>query len=242
MTSRGTIRVRVRPRCATASGKVHRLEPRCSQSNGETILKQEFMRIPAHGLRLTRRVQPIKFEGQKGFKFERFDVFSQIQRAPSERRNPEGRIRRIFRRGAATMGGLPFDLARSGRSPQTGQNASRSDSLLASCYSPMLVRDRWKRSEPAEIAGLLSCSNAESRPVPPLLDSRCAVEWQVCRKSHGRSSMRPASQLSMGDGSGIPIVPISYTAHPLQYDQGKDWDDHSTPQKTAERGNEETAQ
>jgi hypothetical protein len=108
------------------------------------------MRVPVD---TTCAVDKLK-KAKKGFKFERFDVFFQLIRSPWGQRDSEGRIGR----GAARMGGLPFDSASSDRSLQsrqrTVQNASGPASSAMDTPSISPLRNPQLSLQPARIAAL----------------------------------------------------------------------------------------
>jgi len=103
----------------------------------------------------TCAVDKLKKE-KKGFKFERFDVFSQLVRSPWGQLGSKGRIGR----GAARMGGLPFDSGSSDRSLQsrqrTVQNASGPASSAMDKPSISQLRNPQLRFQPTGIKALFS--------------------------------------------------------------------------------------
>jgi hypothetical protein len=174
-------------------------------------------------------------KAKKGFKFERFDVFSRIERSHSGRRILEGRKARE----ATRMGGLPFNSMLPDRSQplrlKALQNRSNSSSTA--------VTQNWSAGpELTDISSLLLRFRTESPRGSRLVDSRFRAH-QKARRGLGWSEMQPVGVLLSNDRwNGFPTRPISREAHPLQYGLGVSWDDCSSPQKIAGRGNEETAQ
>ncbi len=175
---------------------------------------------------------------KKSFKFERFDIFFRNERSHFGRRVLEGRKAR----GTTGMGFFPFNLILPDRSQSLRLKALQS-SLNSSSSSSTAVMQNWSAgSEPADISSLLFRFRTEpqlrSRPV----DSRLRA-LQKAGLGLGCSEMQPVGVLLSSDRwNGFPTRPISRAAHPLQYELGVSWNDWSTPQEIAGRGNEETAQ
>jgi hypothetical protein len=82
-------------------------------------------------------------KAKKGFKFERFDVFFQLIRSPWAQPGSKGRIGR----GAARMGGLPFDSASSDRSLQSRQRTVQNASGPASFALDMPSISRFRNPQ-----------------------------------------------------------------------------------------------
>ena len=201
---------------------------------------------------------------KKGFKFDDFDVFFQIDGWPrglqisvarsarfaklgqigqigqiggreDKRDRRRDRRRGRIRRGTARMGGLPCDLRRPNRRPHLKQKIQERPSKGA-------IRKHCGNAESPGISSLLSRSPTELQFRSPPRDSRAAL-WRNDRSHTQRPATRRFPRLfSCERWTGSPTSSISSAAQPLQYGLGKGWDDCSTPQKNAGRGNEETAQ
>ena len=194
---------------------------------------------------------------KKGFKFDDFDVFFQIDRWPrglqvsvarsarfaklgqigqiGGREDKSDRRRGRIRRGAARMSGFPCDLVRPNRRPHLKQKIQERPSKGA-------IRKHCGNAESPGISSLLSRSPTELQFRSPPRDSRAAL-WRNDRSHTQRPATRRFPRLfSCERWTGSPTSSISSAAQPLQYGLGKGWDDCSTPQENAGRGNEETAQ
>ena len=177
-------------------------------------------------------------KSKNGFKFERFDVFFRVERSYSGRRILEGRKARE----ATRMGGLPFNSILLDRSQPLRSEAFRKSSNTSSSSATAVIQNWSASPELADISGLLYRFRTEPEIGSRFVDSRSRAH-QKARRGLGWPEMQPVGVLLSNDRwNGLPTRPISRAAHPLQYGLGVSWDDCSTPQEIAGRGNEETAQ
>ncbi len=125
----------------------------------------------------TSAVDKLK-KAKKGFKFERFDVFSQLIDSSSGQQGPEGRTER----GATRMGGLSFDSASPNRSLQarrkTLQIASgpASSAMDTPSVAP-LQRPLWS-SQLFRIPAFFTSFPLWVTGLVPACDSKGAVLWK----------------------------------------------------------------
>jgi len=199
------------------------------------------MRVPVDTTLAVDRLKKAK----KGFKFERFDVFFKLIRWSWGRQGPK----RTVGREAVRMGGLLGDSPSADRSLQSRRKTPQIASSPASSArdSPSVVGLRG--AEPFGMATLLRRSPVGSQ----------VLSWPVIRNPQFRGmigSYLPRPELN---DSGVPfsIVPFQRNrynpslvwpkttppsaAQPLQYGLGEGWNDCSSAQEPAGRGNEETA-
>jgi hypothetical protein len=165
-------------------------------------------------------------KAKKGLKFERFDVFFQLNRSSWSRWAYKKRIERE----AATMGGHPFDSVR----PFCGLNRAG--------LSSRSLRSISIRTEPSVISSFLV-----SPPVRALGVMPTRIQWSEAQRFAGKiplsaewASARPATQTHPPIPHGSPVDGGRHSPCSTNWAMG--WDDRSHAQETAWRSNEETAQ
>ena len=184
-------------------------------------------------------------KSKNGFKFERFDVFSQTMRALQGRQASAHRARR----GAARMGGLPFDSRRSNRSQRSrrsGSRTSHNDLPLALVASPAAFMPLSHNPELPDNKHFFCLPEVEAEACPgsqwKSVEPRLATLMQHRDRPHGPACEPVGRGLSLGCREMPSTRAGSRAAQPLQYGFAEGWDDCSIPQKTAGRGKEETGQ
>ncbi len=213
------------------------------------VYRDPCMPVPVDTINPVDKLKKTK----KGFKFDDFDVFFQINDWPRglqiavTRSARIGRIGQIGRRedrrdrrrgrigrGTARMGGLPCDLVRPNRRPQLEQKIQEKPSKGA-------IRKHCGKAESPGISSLLSRSPTELQFRSPRVTREPPFGGTIGATLNDR---QPGGSrvFACERWTGSPTHSISSAAQPLQYGLGKGWDDCSTPQKNAGRGNEETAQ
>jgi hypothetical protein len=185
-------------------------------------------------------------KAEKGFKFARFDVSFQPIGSLLYRQGSKDRLER----GSARMGGLPFESA----PPNRRWPSRRCNLLIASgpAFSGLdrpstgALQSRSQSAQPSEFTTLL-----RRLPAGPKCPS-AAVIWTTQRYIRRTDSNLPGSESRDSDvlfqaegGHDLwpgPQSSKSSAAQRLQYGLGEGWDDCSSPQESAGRDNEETAE
>lgn len=205
------------------------------------VYEDPCMRVPVDTTFATDKLK----KAEKGFKIERFDVFSQPIGSLLYRQGSKDRTGR----GPARMGGLPFESARPNRRLQSRLRnlriASGPASPALAVPSTGAVRNRVRSAQPSEFPTLLRRLPTRSKSLfRPVIRNT-----ERCSRRTG--SNLPGSELKNSDvlfqaESGQHLRPgpqwgKSSAAQRLQYGLGEGWDDCSSPQEYAGRDNEETA-
>jgi hypothetical protein len=143
---------------APIGARVFAIERRNHSKTG--VYELPCMRVPVDMITPTDKMEKSK----KGFKFERFDVFFQIDRSRSGRRVWEGRKARE----ATRMGGLPFKSILPDRSQSLRLKALQNGSYSSSSSSTAVIQNGSASPELTEISSLSSQFRTEpqfgSRP------------------------------------------------------------------------------
>ena len=189
-------------------------------------------------------------KAEKGFKFERFDVFIQLLGSSWGHQGSKDKIKP----GAARMDGLSFDSARPNRSlcstSQTRQIAAEPSRprRIQPSLPPSEIRCGIRNRPEFQTFSLSFPSSG--RPGFPRLSENPRRAEKTGSNLPGRESKDPGpldSAQNVRTGCGHVLWPGRYSvmsnaAHRLQYELAVSCDDCSSPQKPAGRGNEETTQ
>ena len=245
---------------APIGAQVFAIERRNHSKTG--VYEDLCVRVPVD---TTIAVDKIK-KAEKGFKFERFDVFIQLfgsswgQPGSKDKIEPE----------ASRMDGLSFDSAIPNRSrcsrKQTQQIAAESphSCWVQSSFLPSEIHRGVRNLSEFQTFSLSSPLNGKpgfphsyafrssrrrSVPISPGLESKDSGALYPSKSPSKSSSQSPVQNPAQNVRTecGHVLWPGRYSvtsnaAHPLQYRLAVSCDDCSSPQKPAGRGNEETAQ
>jgi hypothetical protein len=185
-------------------------------------------------------------KAEKSFKFARFDVSFQPIGSLLYRQGSKDWLER----GAATMGGLPFELPLLNRR-WTSRRCERQIPPAPALYrldalSIGALQGRSPSAQPSEFSALLFRLPAGSQSLfGAVIRNAKRCSGRTDRNLPGSESRDSDVLLQAEGGHDLwpdPQSAKSSAAQRLQYGLGEGWDDCSSPQESAERDNEETAQ